>query len=312
MSESFDHDTEIFRLAVAAGFYHPDLDARRQVREALDSWLARCGGAPDAQILRDVISTEQGTVIEPFKLTADDIACAVFVGQAAFSIAGRQSRFRIVSRDTMGTEGGLVVTDKLNSFYLERYIHGKYRGKQKAGWTFIPTALPAAGEDCPSATAATITSEEDGFRIVVPVPECQDNPATFAREIQICSRINGFKGSLSDLGVRIECRNGEIHVLSGSPESMIRIMAHMIEQATLVLCGKPTNRDIPMTLVRLNVPEAETIHVPALIGSTAAYASWMSGPINVAFSVGRELELAISSWLRPHSRWMQSLMTERI
>lgn len=36
------------------------------------------------------------------------------------------------------------------------------------------------------------------------------------------------------LGLWVECRGGSIHVLSGSPESMICCMAHMADGSTIV------------------------------------------------------------------------------
>jgi hypothetical protein len=308
MANAFHFDSEVFRLALAAGFYHPDPEARGSVRSLLDTWLSDLGNAPGTERISEVISAETGTTIEPFVLTSEDLECAVYLVRAAFSEAGAQTRFRIVSRETIGRNGGLVLTRNLKSFYSERYVHGKRRHQQKVGWSFVPSALPTAGADFPTMISATVSSEDEGFRVVVPVPECRSDPATFARQLQKYSGIQGVEGSLSSLGLRVECHDGEVHVLSGSPESMIRTMAYMIEHATLVLKGEPSASDIPLTLVRLDIPEDGPIPLQAMIGSTSSYSSWMTGDVSIAVHLKKKHKLAISSWLRPHPKWIDSVL----
>ena len=307
MNHTPSYDSEIFRLAVAAGFYHPDPEARRSLRTVLDAWLKGLGSGPGCDETRSLISLEKGTVVEPFALTEDDLQCAVFLAQTAFSEAVGQTRFRIVSRETIGREGGLVLTSNLKSYYSERYVHGERRHRQQSGWSFVPSALPAAGAICPSMADAAVSSEDEGFRITVSLPECRSDPATFARELQKHSRIEGIQESFSSLGLRVECHEGEVHVLSGSPESMIRMMACMVDQATLVLEGGSSESEIPMTLIRLDIPEEKPISLQAMIGSTSAYASWMIGTVPSPIPLKKSHQLAISNWLRPHPRWIDSV-----
>ena len=212
-----------------------------------------------------------------------------------------------MSRETIGHEGGLVLTNNLKSYYSERYIHGKHRHQQSSGWAFVPSAIPTGDADGPAMIAATISSDDEGFRIVVSMPECREDPAIFARQLQRNSRIKGVKDSFSSLGLRVECHDGEIHVLSGSPESMIRIMAYMVEGTTLILKGGPSASQIPLVLVHLDVPEDGSVPVPALIGSTSSYASWMSGDVPSALGLKKPHKLSISNWLRPHPQWIDSV-----
>ncbi len=309
MDRRSHYDSEVFRLVVAGGFYHPDADARQLLRRLLDSWLSHLGETPPDDEVREIISSESGTVIEPFSLTSTDLDCAVFLARAAFSEKGAQTRFRVASRGTIGPDGGLVITNNLQSYYAERYIHGEHRSQPRKGWAFVPAAVPEAGSDCPRMVAATLKSDDQGFRIVVPLPECREDPAFFAVQLQRNSKIRGVKRSLSDLGLRIECHRGKVHVLSGSPESMIRLMAHMVEQRSLTLQGESSESDIPITLIRLDAPQEKPIKLPAMTGSTSAYSSWMTGIVPSPIPLKKKHKIALSSWLRPHPEWLDSVLT---
>lgn len=306
MAEPSQYDSEVFRLAIAAGFYHPDPAARSSLRAVLDTWLDGLGSSPDPGEITALLSAETGTAIEPFVLTKDDLECATFLARASFSRTVAHTRFRIVSRETIGHDGGLVLTSNLRSFYSERYIHRKNQHLQTSGWTFIPSALPAAGANSPSMINATVSSEEEGFRIVVPIRECRHDPATFARSLQKNSRIQGTDDSFSSLGLRVECHGRDVHVLTGSPESMIRVMAHMVGNSTLVLKGDSSAPEIPVTLVRLEIPENGPLPIRALIGSTTAYASWMLGEVPSQLHLADEHKLLISTAIRPHPEWIDS------
>lgn len=303
------YDSEVFCLTVAAGFYHPDLDSRASLRAVLDTWLDELGSAPEHGEIMALLSAEKGSLVEPFTLTNEDRDCAAFLARISFSESVAHTRFRVVGRDTIGNEGGLVITNNLQSFYSERFVHGKNRHRQASGCAFIPSKVPLGGRENPSVINATISAEEEGFRIVVPIPECRYDQATFARSFQENSRIQGAAETFYSLGLRVECHGQDVHVLTGSPESMIRVMAYMVGKSTLILKGDPSNPEIPITLVRLKIPENRPIPTRALIGSTATYASWITGDVPSIPALNDEHKLIIATWLRPHSEWIDSIFT---
>lgn len=299
-----DADAEVFLLTVTAAFYHPSHGVRVTLRDVLDAWLEKLEGVPAESDVRKAISSEKGTPVEPFLLSDQDLDCAVFLTRAAFSTNGKQTRVRIVSRETMGTQGGLVLTQNLKSFYVERYIHGKRRGQPKQGWTFIPALVPSSVKVRSRKTKARLFSEAEGFRIVVALPELQQDGAVIARRLQQHSRINGVSEPFNKLGLRIECRKREVHILSGSPESMIRIMAHMVAQSSLILRGEEWDSRTPTILVGLALPEDQPVKLPAVASATAGYLPCISATAPAPLVLQDEHILAISSWLPPHSAWV--------
>ena len=309
MTVSTAYSDEVFSLVLAAGFYHPVPESRAAVRTLLDRWLARLGALPDASVVSALISKTQGTVVEPFVVTDDDLECAVFLTQAAFSSSSNETRFRIVSRETIGCGGGLVITNNLKCYYAERYVHGKNRGEPRSGWAFFPSLVPEC-EDAPAIFAASIASEDEGFRIKVPMWESRGYPAQIARELQCHSRIEGIKGSFDSLGLRVECNDGFVHVLSGSPESMIRMLACMTQGATLTLKGEDKDSMIPKVLVKLSLPEEKPVTIPSLISSTPHYNSWFTGKIPTPLRLRKSDKFLTSLFLRPHAKWLHSIFTD--
>jgi hypothetical protein len=307
MQDSTDYPGEVFRLSLASGFYHPDLSARREVRALLDRWLDSQEGVPASEEVREKIGREKGSAHEPFLLNDADLDCAVFVVRAAFSKNLGITRVRIVSRDTIGNDGGLVITPGLRSYYVTRYPENECRGQPKGGWVFVPSAVPIGMACAPGRTVAALHAEDGGFRITVPLPDSELDPALYARSFQLGSRIYGVLESFNRLGLRVECRNGGIHVLSGSPESMIRCMAHMADRSSLILQGEKSNSRIPRILVRLDLPGEKPVALDALIGSTPDYLKWFSGHVPAAPLLDESHQFAISSWLRPSKEWFPSI-----
>lgn len=304
MSDLIDYPGEIFRVAFASGFYHPDLEVRHGLRRLLDAWLDSLHDTPSTDEVRRVILSERGTTIEPFILDETDLDCAVFLIRAAFSKELGQNRFRLVSRDTIGRDGGLVITRSLASYYVKRHPHNQCRGQPLSGWSFAPAIIPQSAPSGPAMTTAILRAEEEGFRITISLPECKADPAGYARQLQLGSRIYGVKESFDHLGLRVECMDEMIHVLSGSPESMIRCMAHMADKSTLILDGGKNCPHIPRMLVHLDLPGEEPLPLQAIIGSTPDYMSWFSGEVPFSLSLTNTQKLAITRWLRPPKDWL--------
>ncbi|WP_289084830.1 isocitrate lyase/PEP mutase family protein, partial [uncultured Sulfitobacter sp.] len=52
-----------------------------------------------------------------------------------------KTRFRIVSRETLGVTGGVVLTDNLRSFFIERYSRGEKRSISDRTWYVAPAEI---------------------------------------------------------------------------------------------------------------------------------------------------------------------------
>ena len=299
---------EAFRLVVASAFYHPDRALRDGLRTALDAWLKPRKPMSDAEMIRDILASERGTAIEPFVLADEDIDCAIFLTRAAFAAKSDLTRVRIVSKETIGDEGGLVLTRNLGRFYVERYALGKYRKLQHAGLAFVPSLIPDWSKVRPSHFNALLTTDEDGFRVTVPLAEAKIDPALLARKYQTHGRIEDSEPGLSRHGLRVECTDGQVQVMSGSPESMIRLMAYMVRESTLLLRGSGDSAEIPEVRIRLAEPTEEPKRLWALISSTPTYSSWIRGDLQGDLSLTTGQVAGIAEWLRPDPRWIERLM----
>ena len=296
-------DSEIFRLVVAAGFYHPVSTRREHLRAHLDTWLQGLAPCHSAESVRAAIASQKGTFLEPFYLSDEDLECSVFLVRAAFSGASKEQRIRIVSRDTIGTEGGLVFTRNLKSYFVERFSGGKTAGQPKEGWIFLPALMPPLGKTGALPTIAELISEDTGFRIRIKLPGEPDNAAALARGYQSHSRIEGVSEDFNRLGLRVEIQRNEVHILTGSPEAMIRMMAHMVGEATLTLESKDAKHHC--ALVRLSIPEEEPVRLKAVIGGKKGFAIWMSASPPAPIELEDSHKLAVCSWLPSPREWLE-------
>jgi hypothetical protein len=298
------HNTHLINLVVAAAFYHPESTVRDRLCSKLEGWLKKLGDRADAQRIRTVLEENKGTYLEPFVLSKADLDCSAFLARLAFSRTADQTRFRVVSRDTIGTDGGLVLTNNGNAFYVERYAYGQRRGQPKKSWAFFPALIPEAGSTPALNKRAKLLSESEGFRIVLDLPRSGKLPGAIAADFQKHGRIEGVTDTFNKLGLRVEFSSDKLNILSGSPESMIRIMAHMTTNARVRLRGTDEDTEIPHVILGLGIPEEEPVDLPAIASSTGSYTCWLQGDFPEAPSLDDEDKLAVSSWLPPHRDWL--------
>lgn len=297
-------ESDFLKLVVAAAFYHELPEDRALLRDALEQWLGQQTNVLDAEAIRNCITSEQGTPLEPFKLSKKDIDCAVLLAQMAFCDAVGETRLTIVSRETIGERGGLVLSNNLKSFYSERYIYGKNRREQKSGWRFIPNNLKGLGDFKALSRKARIHSGEDGFTISIPNPKIgkSDLPEAI-RSYQKCSRIDSNAATFSELGLRVESSEGSIKIQTGSPESIIRVMPALMEERLLILETEETER-FPSIIIRLAIPEEEACALKAIYGNPPLSYRWLRCSNLPAFKITPKLIHAVGRWCRPHSDWL--------
>ncbi len=73
------------------------------------------------------------------------------------------------------------------------------------------------------------------------------------------------------------------------------------------LDGGEWEPDIPPVLLRLAAPSDRPTSLPTLVGATPSYCSWLEAVPATHLRLGLKLQLAISTWLRPHPRWMDGV-----
>lgn len=294
----------IFNLAVAAAFYHPKRSVMQSLRAKLDAWVTGLGDQLNEEKARQVLDATKGTAIEPFTLSPEDVECAVFLARMAFSKTFGQTRLRIVSRDTIGKEGGLILTNNGAGYFVERYIHGNGTGLPKKSWVFFPALVPAHRPVATWAKGACLISDSDGFRIVLTMPKSAKEPGAILSHYLRHSRIEGAGSSFPQLGLRLEHVDKKLHILSGSPESMIRVMAFMANNSRVTLQGDENDPEIPCVMLGLAAPEDDPVDLPAISSSTASFACWMDLELPEMPPLDDQDKLSISSWLPPHRDWL--------
>jgi hypothetical protein len=294
-----DNKIDILALIVASAYYNPNIEFGKTLQRRLETEFKI------KDEVENLLANERGTELEPFSLTQNDTNCISLLCSIAFSKLGRQTRFRIVSRKTLGTDGGLVITSNLKSFYLRRYNKnndGKPYGQPKNSWSFIPSLIPKEKPEYKT----YLVPNKDGFIIKSSIPESPVGIFVCQSSYRQHGYIGETNASLDKLGLKLEIDNWEITIRSGSPESTIRLMAYMSKGASLYLKGD--DPEVPDIKIKLEVPQEKKIFLESTISSTPSYSNWLTGKCSkeliekINLSQG-EIE-EISKWLLPHKEWI--------
>jgi hypothetical protein len=272
---------DTFSTYLYASRKHPDKKLQKRLFEATSEWVEEALPDYSTEDICEVISNEKGTVLEPFDLTSADIELASMLMRMAFSRVYLQTRFRIVSRETIGSDGGLVITNNLNSYYVERFAHGTNRTVPTDAWTFSPASEPSTREvtklvrpkvkvSCrfadegmlidikiPTLEAMNWASKNvahDENLAPVPISQRGNTHSGLIRDLMTYSTIGSKKGSLEDLGLRIDLTENRIVIAPKSPESVVRLTAHLMKKSVLLLDPGPSCRGRMKLLIGLQPP----------------------------------------------------------
>jgi len=306
-------DPDANPLILTSAFYHPDKTLRRVLKQRATDWVDRLEPQFTENDIRDLILGEEGTVLEPFELKTSDIGLAVILARAAFSKKSDVQRCRIVSRETIGRKGGLVITRNLKSYYPERYRYGKYRRNPQAGFNFLPAFLPGTDERHlfqMTKAAATLHVNDHGFVIRVPWPHTWREGGELARDLQVHSRLSNATESFDQLGLRVETEPGLVVVQTGSPEAQIKLMAHMTNGETMVLAKDAEGKE-SISIV-LDMPVDDKLHLKSLFTTTGVALDWLKCPCAEGIKIEKNEMVGIASWLPPHYSWVDEIWDELI
>jgi hypothetical protein len=299
MDNKIDNKIDILALIVASAYYHPNIEFRNTLQDRLEREFKT------KEEINDLLINEKGTELEPFSLTKEDINCASLLCSLAFSKLGKQTRLRIISRNTIGSDGGLVITSNLKSFYLKRYnknSDGKPYGQPKHSWSFVPSLVPKEKSEYKT----YLVPDKNGFIVKSRIPESPVGIFVCQSSYRQHGYIGETNNSLDKLGLKLEINNWEMSIRSGSPESTIRLMAYMSKGASLYLKGD--DPEIADIRIKLEVPQDKRITLKSTISSTPSYCNWLGGKcskelINKIDPSQKEIE-EISTWLLPHKEWI--------
>jgi len=287
-------------LIIASAYYHPNND----LKKSLQKKLTTLNNSFNYQKVKELLLNEGGTEIEPFSLKKEDIECSAMIASIAFLLG--EKRFRIVSGSNNSIDGGIVITSNLRSFYLKRYnknSNGTPYGQPKGGWVFIPSQIPKNSKEYKT----YLIPDKNGFTISTKLPPSNTYHSIARSSLERGSRIEGIDGTLDKLGLKFEEKDGILSLRSGSPESVIKLMAHMVNNSKLTLKSSEDKKDIPRVEITLAPPEDKRILLKSITYSTPSYCSWLKGTCDEKLieriNLSKEEIQAISEWILPHRSW---------
>ena len=97
-------------VVLAAAFRHSNEKVRGMLRARLLDRVRRRRPLHEPRAIEQVLLGVTGTALEPFRLGAEPLELAVLAVQATFSQSSDWPSIRIVSEETIGVDGGLVLS----------------------------------------------------------------------------------------------------------------------------------------------------------------------------------------------------------
>ena len=296
-------------LILLAANEHPDETFRAHLWSCLDAWLDKQSSTLTHDEIEAILSNQKGTFLEPFRLEGAARRTALFLSRLAFAETSSASRFRIVSQDSIGNTGGLVITSNKNAFYSERYELGKNRLKKSdlrffaASMTVDGPMKAKVGKDL----HATMYSDDHGMYVDFPksllnVVDWDLNRGGLTGELSSNSHIGPKKQSFYSIGMTVEGTDKGIRLAVKSPEALIRFSTFVVQEQSIRLIAK--------TRFQLTVQLPPSAEGPAPITVTANddFASeWMDVKDFGAPSLDAADIQKITDWSFHHMSWLDGI-----
>jgi hypothetical protein len=304
-------------LLLAAAVHHPRREVRHELRRALAEWVNAARPRFTTRQIDITLRNEQGTAIEPFALNRLDRALAAIMARSAFSEQHDQTRFRIVSRETIGSDGGLMITNNLRSYYVERYAYG-FRRRSSERFGFIaPAAMPTPEwiADRRRCSALAIVDDQ-GIRIRVvgfdAATEMGVQPHEITGAITRHGTIQGLTSLPLSRGFRVEIGKTDLSIRTLGSEAMLQLAAHMAQGSTLVLAAAPSLHRARL-FVRLEPLDGERMPLRCIATATSgSLPRWVEAEAPQGPEIRRQTRVALAQWFRPHENWMDDEMLEAL
>jgi hypothetical protein len=290
---------------------HPEPDFREHLWSRLDDWLDLQEPMIDHRGMDSIVSHQTGTFLEPFRLAGDARRTALFLTRLALRQNSPASRFRLVSEDTIGNEGGLVITKNQKSFYSERYELGKNRLINSNIRFFAPsmkTRGPMRRANL-QAWHASMHSDDKGMYVELPTQilelagwiDSGEEPdlKSLAGELLTNSRMGPKKLAISSIGVGVEVTENGVRLAVKSPEALIRFSGYVVKSQSIRLIAKS-----PFQL-SVQLPNTAEGPAPITVVASDGFASeWMDvndlgAPTLEPTDIAR-----IADWSFHHTAWL--------
>jgi hypothetical protein len=290
---------------------HPDATFRAHLWSRLDDWLEAQSPSIAHDDLDALVSGEKGTFLEPFRLEGDRKRTALFLTRLAFSRTSSVSRFRLVSEDTIGNSGGLVITKSHKAFYSERYGLGKNHLINSGARFFAPSMQGG----CPMRSSvqepwhASMHSDDKGMYVELPerllelvgwleAGKTQD-AKSLAGALLSDSRIGPKKLPITSVGVGLEATDRGLRLVVKSPEALIRFSSYVVKSQSIRLIAQSRFQ------LSLQLPSTAEGRVPLVVVASDEFASeWMDVRDLGAPILERADIEKITDWSFHHTAWL--------
>lgn len=294
-------------LILYTAFNHPSVDLKETIWSQLESWLNGLGAQFSEDEVEGIFEEVRGTDLEPFYLKDEHRRIANFLVRVAFTPSVDLQRFRIASQDTIGNAGGLVLLSNRKYFFSERFAFGKNRLERSNLKFYAPNTVPILpGKDrLIGQPHACMSASDNGLEISIDLHVLSGvgwaaEPMAGLPDRLIRHSFIGDDGKkLSEIGLTIRFDDGRLTISTGSPETLIRLSAYIVQESPIVLSGFG-DYDLAFRLLKTGQGNAK-ISVIAQDGFAAA---WMDVNGFGAPELGQEIINEISSWALPHATWI--------
>lgn len=311
-------------LILSAAFGHPSPDLRQRLHDALDDWLASLQPLHSADEVRNALLACKGTVLEPFALKPIEVELAVLLVRVAFSEAVAAEHLRVVSRETIGVSGGLLLAPDLSSRYVERYAYGQHRD-QPEGWHVAPAQRPMGDSHLSWRAGLEARATLVDGAMVVQVDGVnwrsltgQDEPAADLRSLEAATALPGDYGPIRRLGLDVAARPDHVRIKAVTPEAILRLTVHMQRQSLIEIpfFTKGAQRGSLSLMLRLlpmlDAPERSLPIVATYSPSGGWPLQWMHAAPARSPSIDLADRVAIGQWLVPHRDWVDHLYLDQL
>ncbi len=319
---------DTFPLIFYSALSHPDKSFRVQLMDSIRSWVDTLDPVYTEDQIQTVINNCTGTILEPFLLNNQDIEISTILIRMAFSKAFNQTRFRLVSRETLGSEGGCVLTNNLKHYYVERFELGHHKKSPANSWSFVPNNFPdnlmeklrpmlVNASKQSNSLDAEISVDDSGYKIMLQGIDLNNlrwpDTSGLAGDLQKNSTVGDKKESLLSLGIRVEIFENELKIQTASPESMMRFTAYLLDGTLLVLDpGEQVEGRFKIHLP-ISLPEDDKLSIkPTVTVTNNPFSEWLNVSPGHAPELSKSEQLKLSKWLIPHDSWVDHKFMEEI
>lgn len=295
-------------LILFAALDYPNQDEQQMIWTQLETWLKTLDTSFSPEDVSYILENVHGTNLEPFYLDEKNKKVANFLVRLAFSKTVNLNRFRIVSQDSVGNSGGLVFLRNGKHFYSERFAYGENRLEKSNLKFYSPSTKPIVPgrELLELYSNARVTALDEGFEVLIGI-DVLEKVGWVTNVYHMLSAYiseNSFVGydrkKFPELGLKVRTEDTGLIISTGSPETLIRFSAYMVQESPIVLSGFG-EYDLAFKLPKTGQGTSKI----SIIAQDGFAKAWMDVDNFGTPHIDNQIIEKISSWCLPHATWIK-------